>query len=188
MIYIRGTLLHGEWSHRNITNCRTCLPSVSAICLIITYQLLTTYYLQPITYHMATYLYITTAIYILTSYNLQHTTFHQPSSSHMTTAQHKRNHTITHFTLLFVCTGCIPISYYMFSVMLHQIIFWSLDAVRHCYLCTTFNSSLWIKSCSMHVVGSSHSSIAPSYTFSSSSTGSHSTCSLHKDPKYLSTA
>lgn len=63
----------------------------------------------------------------------------------MTTAQHKRNHTITRFTLLFVCTGCIPISYYMSSVMLHQIIFWSLDAVRHCYLCTTFNSSLWIK-------------------------------------------
>lgn len=71
-----------------------------------------TYYLLPIT---ATCHLLPAAYYIPTIYNLQ-------PSSHMT-AQHKRNHAITHFVLLFVCTGCISISYYTSSVLLHQRIF-----------------------------------------------------------------
>ena len=78
-----------------------------------TYYLLpTTYYLLPIT---ATCHLLPAAYYIPTIYNLQ-------LSSHMT-AQHKRNHAITHFVLLFVCTGCISISHYTSSVLLHQRIF-----------------------------------------------------------------
>lgn len=111
--------------------------------LSTTYQppttyLLTTYYLLPITCYLPpttlllhSYYTPTTYYYLLHSYHLQ-------SSSHMT-AHHKRNHAITHFVLLFVCTGCISISHYTSSVMMHQIIFWPPGYVRHCYLFTTFS-------------------------------------------------